>query len=97
MKKETYNYIYKYTATGPTISRKWTIDNENKHYFSTLTLSGGYQRNISKTLSVMLEPYIKLPLSGVGYGKVKLNSGGVLFSIGIKPFAAKKDKPLIGH
>lgn len=97
MKKETYNYFYKYTATGPTISRKWTIDNENKHYFSTLTLSGGYQRNISKTLSVMLEPYIKLPLSGVGYGKVKLNSGGVLFSIGIKPFAAKKDKPLIGH
>lgn len=97
MKKETYNYFYKYTATGPTQSRKWTIDNENKHYFSTFTLSGGYQRNISKSISVMLEPYIKLPLSGVGYGKVKLNSGGVLFSIGIKPFATKKSKSPVGH
>ena len=97
MKKETYNYFYKYTATGSTLNRKWTIDNENKHYFSTLTLSGGYQRNISKSISVMLEPYVKLPLSGVGYGKVKLNSGGVLFSIGIKPFATKKSKSSVGH
>jgi hypothetical protein len=38
----------------------------------------------------MAEPYIKLPLTGVGYGKVKLNSGGVLFSIGVNPFNAKK-------
>ncbi len=94
MKEETYNYFYKYTPAGPTETRKRTIANENNHYFSALTLSGGFQRNISKNISVMIEPYIKLPLTGVGYGKVKLNSGGLLFSIGIKPFAAKKEKPI---
>jgi len=92
MKEETYNYTYKYTPSGPSYSRKKTLKNENKHLFSALTLSGGYQRNLSKHISFMVEPYVKLPLSGIGYGRVKLNSGGVLFSIGIKPFATKKGK-----
>lgn len=92
MKEEKYNYFYKYTPSGPLHSRERTLYNENKHFLSTLTLSGGYQRNIGKHISIMAEPYVKLPLSGVGYGKVKLNSGGVLFSIGIKPFGTKNEK-----
>lgn len=87
MKKETYNYYYKYTATGPTETREFTPKDKNNNYFSVLTFSGGYQKNIGKSLSIMVEPYFKIPLSGVGFGKVKLNSGGLLFSVGIKPFA----------
>ncbi len=90
MKKETYNYFYKYTPSAPTVTRKWTIENENKHYFSVLTLSAGYQRRIGKQVFITAEPYLKLPLSGVGYGKVKLNSGGVLFTIGINPFTKSR-------
>ncbi|MEQ1675721.1 MAG: hypothetical protein ABL876_03395 [Chitinophagaceae bacterium] len=86
MNEETYNYHYKYTPTGNTYTNKWTVRNENFHYFSVLTFSGGYQRNFGKRLSLMAEPYIKIPLGGVGYGKVKLNSGGVLFTAGIKLF-----------
>ena len=89
MKKETYNYLYK-NAAGQLTSKKWTYNNEYKHYFSVLTLSGGYQRNLNKTISLMVEPYLKIPLTGIGFGKVKLNSGGILFSVGIKPFGAAK-------
>ncbi len=92
MKKETYDFYYKYTATSPTVSREWTVNNENKHYFSVVTLSGGYQCNLGKTFSIMAEPYLKLPLSGVGLGKVKLNSMGVLFTLGVKPFQPKGKK-----
>lgn len=92
MKSEKYKYFFKNYPTGPTLNRERTIRNENKHYFSTFTLSGAYQRNINKNISFIVEPYVKLPLSGVGYGKVKLNSGGVLFSIGVKPFGTKKNK-----
>ncbi len=88
MKKETYNYSYKYTPAGITYKRRQTINNQNKHFFSTLTLSAGYQRRIGPSISVMAEPYLKLPLNGVGYGKVKLNSAGVLFSVAIKPFGS---------
>lgn len=86
MKKEVYNYYYKYTPNTPTLNAKWTIQDENKHLFSVVTLSGGYQRKINNSVSLMFEPYVKLPLSGVGYGKVKLNSGGVLMTLAIKPF-----------
>jgi hypothetical protein len=97
MKKETYNYFYKVTPTSPTIQRKWTLLDQNKHYFSVLTLSAGYQKNIGRAASIMIEPYFKLPLGGVGYGKVKLNSAGVLFSVGIKPFTAKKNSGKLRH
>ena len=90
MKSETYNYYYKYLPSGPTVSRKRTIDNENKHYFSALTFSAGYLHTINKHISLIVEPYMKVPLSGVGYGKVKLSSAGLLFSLGIKPIGTKK-------
>lgn len=96
MKRETYNYFYKNSPSGPTISNEWTIENENKHLFSVFSLSGGYQRQLSRSVSILAEPYVKLPAGGVGYGKVKLNSAGLLFSLGIKPFAIpkKQTKPL---
>jgi hypothetical protein len=97
MKKETYNCFYKYTAGGATYQKKWTIQDENKHYFSVLTLSGGYQKNIGKSFSILVEPYFKIPLSGVGFGKVKLNSGGILFSVGIKPFAGSGNNKKTQH
>ena len=90
MKRESYTYFYKYMTNGPTIQKKWAIENQNKHYFSVLTLSGGYQRSLGKHLSIMAEPYVKVPLNGIGYGKVKLNSAGLLFSVGIKPFNTSK-------
>jgi len=91
MKRETYDYHYK-SSTGQVYTHQWTLKDENKHYFSVLTLSGGYQRKINNTLSVMAEPYVKIPMVGVGYGKVKLNSTGVLLSVDIKLFGSSKNK-----
>jgi len=54
-----------------------------------INLSGGYQYHFSDRLSLMAEPYVRIPVSGIGSGKVKLNSGGVLFSLGFKPFLKK--------
>jgi hypothetical protein len=90
MKKETYKYYYKYTQSGPTVKNTWTLRNKNNHYFSVMTLSGGYQRNLGKTFSLTAEPYVKIPLGGVGYGKVKLKGAGMLVTVGIKPFAKNK-------
>jgi hypothetical protein len=86
MKKEDYNYHYK-TSTGQPATRNWVYNNENKHYFSVITLAGGYERKISNKFSVSVSPYLKLPWQGVGFGKVKLNSTGALFSASFKPFA----------
>lgn len=92
MKEEKYNYTYKYVANGTSYKKDWTINNENKHLFSVLTLSGGYQRQLTKKLALLMEPYFKIPLQGVGYGKVKLNNAGVLFTITMNLFSSKEKK-----
>ena len=94
MKSEKYNFFYKNTPSGQTLNYKYAINNENKHFFSVLTLSGGYQRNFGKYVSVMAEPYVKLPLGGVGFGKVKLNSAGLLMTVAVRPihFKSKSSK-----
>lgn len=88
MKKESYDYYYKY-PNGSTYTKSWSISNKNQHYFSVLDLSAGYEYSFSKRTSLLAEPYLKMPLSGIGAGKVKLNSGGVLFTFILKPFYKK--------
>ncbi len=88
MKKETYGYYYRNTWNQPQYYSR-TYKNENKHLFTVIGLSGGYQYALSDKLSLLAEPYMKFPVSGIGAGKVKLNNTGVLFTIGYKPFAKK--------
>ena len=88
MKKEEYEYNYKNSWGQPQVYYR-TYKNENSHIFSVLNLSGGYQHHLSDRVSVMGEPYVKIPVSGVGYGKVKLNSAGVLFTVSVRPFLKK--------
>ncbi|GAB2831599.1 DUF5585 domain-containing protein [Ferruginibacter profundus] len=89
MKSESYDYRYQ-TPTGQTYSYEKTINNQNKHYFSVLTISGGYQYKLNNRVSFIAEPYIKIPLKGIGAGEIKLNSTGLLITAAIKPFAKKK-------
>ncbi len=88
MKKESYDYVYK-TPGGQVYNKDWTIKNQNKHFFSVLNLSAGYQYSLNKRFSLVVQPYIDLPLTGIGAGKVKLNSGGILFTVKAKPFLKK--------
>ncbi len=85
MKRETYVYNYK-NSWGNTYPIKYEVKNENKHYFSVLSLSGGYTRRLNNTFSISAEPYVEIPLTGIGVGKVHLNSGGVLMTLSVKPF-----------
>jgi cytoskeletal protein RodZ len=89
MKRETYDYLYK-GAWGQYQTTRRTIENKNKHLFSVLTLSGGYTYTLNKRIAFGAEPYYKMPLSGIGFGKIKLSSAGVLFSMSVKPFSKKK-------
>jgi len=89
MKKENYDYYYK-TVSGETYYKDWTINNKNKYFFSVLTFSGGYEYFLNKQFAFAAEPYINLPSKGVGEGKVKLNSGGILLTLKMKPFLKKE-------
>jgi len=86
MKKESYNYYFKPVNNPQYIYKERTYENENKHWFSILDLSGGLDVKLSHHFSIRTEPYMRIALKGVGYGKVKMNSGGVMVTALIRPF-----------
>lgn len=82
MLREKYEYLYEY---GP--SKETTIKNENQHYLSIINAGILYQRPVSRGLLLGVQPYVKIPLNGVGYGQVKLYSAGMTIHL---TFTGKK-------
>jgi hypothetical protein len=49
------------------------------------------ERSLGKRFSIQAEPYLKVPLKGLGTGKMRMDSYGVLFTLKFKPtFNTKK-------
>lgn len=86
MKEEEYEYTYRPPAYPQDVTYTRVHTNENNHYFSMIHLSSGYSYKIGKSVMLKVEPYIKIPVSGIGYGKIKLNSGGIMVTGAIYPF-----------
>ncbi|RPD38372.1 outer membrane beta-barrel protein [Chitinophaga barathri] len=72
MLKEKYEYHYpnnvKYTRE---------YDNQNHHYFSVINLGVTWEKQTRSRLSWGLQPYVKIPVNGVGQGSVRVYSAGV--------------------
>jgi len=83
MKKEDYQFYFK-TMSGNDTTRDANFTNKSNHLFSSLNLSAGIEQKINNKFSVIAEPTIKIPISGIGFGKVKLYSAGVVISAKIK-------------
>jgi hypothetical protein len=89
MRKETYSYLFKPPYSPDYMTYKHTYHNGTSHNFAMLSLSAGYTKHLNNSVSLRAEPYARIPLSGIGYGKIKLKSGGVLFTLAVKPFVRK--------
>jgi hypothetical protein len=74
-------YGYRYPTYDPYLRSEWRGKRTGEHYFSVVNLSVGYERNLGRRFSWQAEPFLKLPLGGVGFGKVRLASGGVFVSV----------------
>jgi hypothetical protein len=72
------DYQFKYTAASG--RKDWLLEknNANQHYLSVVDLSATYHIKLkNKKFALGLEPYVKIPLSGIGEGKVPLKSSGL--------------------
>ena len=81
MQREHYAYdYYDNTSNAPAVWERNFV-NANRHLFSVLNLSAGYEYGAGPHWRLQAEPYLKVPLAGVGAGKVKLLSAGVYFGL----------------
>lgn len=71
-------------TTGPAL----TVTNEevtgNKHFLGVANFSVSVERKVSSRLSVGLQPFVKLPLTGIGKYEGNLSSAGVSVLFNIK-------------
>jgi hypothetical protein len=85
MTKESYNYSM--LAWGQTIDGKFTNYPSSTHLFAVINLSAGYEKKINN-VNLLLEPYYKVPVKGIGSGNLYMSSAGI--NIGIKKYFGKK-------
>jgi hypothetical protein len=78
MLRENYTFNYDGPAGGPP---SYNIKNQNKHLFGILNLNATYQREVNSKFDIGIQPYVKLPLTSIGYGQVNLKSAGVAVSV----------------
>lgn len=77
------DYQFKYSRQSGLDDYNYSLKNKNKHAFSVLNLEARYQRRINSRLGLGVQPYLKVPLGGVGYGNIKLHSLGMAVNLNL--------------
>jgi len=80
MTGESYGYDVTYGGVRSKTDMR-SRDSTSNYPFSILNLSAGFERALNKRFSLQAEPYFKIPMKGLGYGKLDLTSYGIYFSV----------------
>jgi Outer membrane protein beta-barrel domain len=72
---------YTFNSNYPPYNRSFKNDTLRNNIFSILQISGGYERAISDKTKMRVEPYVKIPLQGIGRGYMPIASFGIYIGI----------------
>jgi len=75
MQKEDYDYLYERYGVKYYGNKYYKKSTQN--WLATVNISGGYQQKIGQLGQLRIEPYIKIPVSGMGVGNLPITSAGV--------------------
>jgi hypothetical protein len=80
MTKENYSYQVDQNSSPPWWKNA-SYSNSSNNIFSILQISGGYELAVSGNTKISIEPYVKIPIQGVGIGNMPISSAGFYFGI----------------
>ena len=86
------DYKFNYTDPYPTSPTNYTVINKNRNILSVLNLDATYTHQINSKVGVILQPYLKVPLTDVGASQVRLQSSGVALGLSWNLSASSKPK-----
>jgi Outer membrane protein beta-barrel domain len=81
MSHEKYAYGLQWSGSTAVYDSSWNIHKPSQYPFSIVNLSAGFEQRLGKIGNLRVEPYVRLPLTGLGAGKLSIMSAGV--NIGI--------------
>jgi hypothetical protein len=75
MLREDYHFSYEEKDSNTAVA--YHVVNENQHWLSVLNFQATVERRINSKISIGLQPYMKIPMSKIGFAGVKLQSLGM--------------------
>jgi len=83
MTRENYNYNYDWWTSNAygNATENWDWKKPSQYWFSIINLSVGYEHRLGRIGNLRIEPYLRVPLSGLGTGSLNIQSAGL--NIGI--------------
>jgi hypothetical protein len=75
------NYRFDYSAESGWKPYNLEVRNQNTHLFGVVNIDVNYQRRLNSKFSAVIQPYMKLPVTGIGNGRVDLKSTGVALGV----------------
>ena len=84
MKSERYNYTINHN--GQQYPRNASYKNSSTNLLAVATVGFGYNHSLGRGAMLRLEPYLKIPVTGVGIGKLPIMSTGINIGVTKKLF-----------
>jgi hypothetical protein len=75
------NYDYQYSRYNNLYSSNKSYSQASNELFNIINLGAGFEKRVGKTTALRIEPYVKLPVKGMGIGDMRLTSAGILVGV----------------
>ena len=74
-------YDYNFQSPNPGADTGWRSKGSESYWFSVGMVSAGYERYITRSFAIGIEPYLKVSLAEIGWPKIKLYSTGAYVTL----------------
>ncbi|MDB5147449.1 MAG: hypothetical protein JWQ57_1469 [Mucilaginibacter sp.] len=81
MLHEKYTYNYADGTNSAAWPQTFTVPNSKGYLLSIININATYEHRINSNIGVSVQPYMKVPIAGVGYSDIKLQSTGVAIGV----------------
>ena len=85
-------YAYNFEYPNPGAKQGWSTQNESALFFNVINVTAGFEHRISPGFMIGIEPYLKIPLEGIGWSDMKLYSAGA--SVTVRYIILNRKNPL---
>jgi hypothetical protein len=75
------SYQFNFNDPNPGAATSWTSKQSSEFLFNTASIAISYERNLKPNVAVGIEPYIKIPLTGIGWTSLKFYSVGASITL----------------
>lgn len=83
MLEEKYDFKYNYKKPGMRYPGHYEVRSGSNHLMGVGNIAVSYERKLNNKAGIAIQPYVKLPMTDIGFGNVKLFSTGISANLNI--------------